>query len=150
VQNETQWRALQQLLPALAEFGALEERIRNVDAIENILAQWTMALTPTAAMQRLQRAGIAAAELAAASRLTRDPQLVDRQFWALHERAHVGAMPQPAAPYRSGGAPLPIARVAPTLGEHNQLILGGWLGLDAAEIAALAADGVIGNRPMLA
>jgi crotonobetainyl-CoA:carnitine CoA-transferase CaiB-like acyl-CoA transferase len=149
VQTETQWRALQHLLPALAEFSGLAERIGSIDVIELTLAQWTSTLTPAGALQQLQRAGIPAAELAAASQLTRDPHLRARQFWTLRERAHVGVTPHPAAPYRNGPEPYPIDRPAPTLGEHNRHILGSLLGLDAAEIATLAADGVIGDRPML-
>jgi hypothetical protein len=33
------------------------------------------------------------------------------------------------------------------MGEHNRDVLGGILGLDDAELADLAADGVIATRP---
>ena len=39
------------------------------------------------------------------------------------------------------GSILPM--IAPTLGEHNEEILGGLLGLDAAERERLAAAGII-------
>jgi crotonobetainyl-CoA:carnitine CoA-transferase CaiB-like acyl-CoA transferase len=150
VQTEAQWQALQALVPALARFGELADRLREVDAIEAVVATWTATQTPDAVAQRLQRASIPAAVLAAASRLTRDPQLQARRFWTLRERAHVGITPQPAAAYRDGAEPYPIERAAPTLGEHNRRILGELLGLDAAAIAALQADGIIGDRPRLA
>ena len=38
-------------------------------------------------------------------------------------------------------------RAAPTLGQDNEAVLEGWLGLDPAETASLSADGVIGTRP---
>lgn len=50
-------------------------------------------------------------------------------------------------PLAFAGAPLAISRRAPALGEHNEEILRDLLGLDAAAIKALEADGVIGAKP---
>jgi crotonobetainyl-CoA:carnitine CoA-transferase CaiB-like acyl-CoA transferase len=50
-------------------------------------------------------------------------------------------------PLAFAGAPITVTRRAPALGEHNEEILRDLLGLDAAAIAALAADGVIGTKP---
>jgi crotonobetainyl-CoA:carnitine CoA-transferase CaiB-like acyl-CoA transferase len=36
----------------------------------------------------------------------------------------------------------------PTLGQHNDEVLGGVLGLSDDEIRGLRADGVIGDRPV--
>ena len=38
-------------------------------------------------------------------------------------------------------------RPAPDLGEHNQEILGGLLGLSKEEIARLAEEGILLDRP---
>jgi hypothetical protein len=53
----------------------------------------------------------------------------------------------PSVPYREGDAELPyrIERLAPTLGQHNEEVLGDVLGLDDKEIAKLRDEGVIGN-----
>ena len=50
-------------------------------------------------------------------------------------------------PLAFAGAPVDIRRRAPELGEHNVEILRDLMGLDATEIAALAADGIIGSKP---
>jgi CoA:oxalate CoA-transferase len=46
-------------------------------------------------------------------------------------------------PIRMTGAFTGFDRAAPTLGEHNAAVYRELLGLDAAEVAALAAAGVV-------
>jgi formyl-CoA transferase len=36
-----------------------------------------------------------------------------------------------------------VEHLGPALGEHNQQVYGGWLGLDPARIQKLAQEGVI-------
>jgi crotonobetainyl-CoA:carnitine CoA-transferase CaiB-like acyl-CoA transferase len=40
------------------------------------------------------------------------------------------------------GSEVPL-EAAPLLGEHNEAVLGSWLGIGADEIDALKADGVM-------
>ena len=49
----------------------------------------------------------------------------------------------PGAPYRFTASPWAVRRRAPLLGEDNQAISGGELGLGPQELAALSKDGVI-------
>jgi crotonobetainyl-CoA:carnitine CoA-transferase CaiB-like acyl-CoA transferase len=59
----------------------------------------------------------------------------------MHHKVH-GDFKMPAWPVRFGGAPLPVAP-APLLGQHNDEVLGEWLGLSAKDAAKLRKDGVI-------
>ena len=65
-------------------------------------------------------------------------------------RSFVGEQPNPSAPWRLGDDPIRISSSAPTLGQHNQDILGGMLGLSNGQMASLSSDGIIGNKPRLA
>jgi len=38
---------------------------------------------------------------------------------------------------------------APTLGQHNQSVLGGMLGVSETELESLAEAGIIGDKPWL-
>jgi crotonobetainyl-CoA:carnitine CoA-transferase CaiB-like acyl-CoA transferase len=59
----------------------------------------------------------------------------------------VGTHSVPVLPFRYGSVEHWARRPAPTLGQHNVEILGGWLGHSEAELAALEAEGVIGTWP---
>ena len=49
----------------------------------------------------------------------------------------------PGAPYRLSETPWRLARPAPRVGEHNDEVYRGELGLSAGDCAALARRGVI-------
>ncbi|MCW5760568.1 MAG: hypothetical protein KIS90_12440, partial [Phenylobacterium sp.] len=51
----------------------------------------------------------------------------------------------PSAPFRERGAVYPIVRPAPTLGQHNRLILCERLGVPEATLDELLAAGVCGD-----
>ena len=72
-----------------------------------------------------------------------DPQVVARGM--VREMAHSsGATVKVIAnPVRLSETPVDYRRAAPLLGEHTAEVLGAELGLDAAAIAALRAEGVV-------
>jgi CoA:oxalate CoA-transferase len=69
----------------------------------------------------------------------------------MHERGflddivhdELGPVTVPTSPLRYHGADRRTTSPSPTLGQHNEEIYGGWLGLSAEEIAQLKADGAI-------
>ena len=75
------------------------------------------------------------------------PQHAARGFFEEIEHPVVGRQPIPGVPFRYASVERWLRRPAPTLGQHNRELLGGLLGLDDAELAALEAEGVIGTRP---
>ncbi|MBI2866333.1 MAG: CoA transferase [Chloroflexi bacterium] len=71
-----------------------------------------------------------------------DPQFRDRGFFVQTEHPEAGLLTNPGAPFRMPESPWRAGR-APLLGEHNQEVYGGWLGLEAADLALLRRRGVI-------
>ena len=98
-------------------------------------------------MVTLQEAGIAAGVARLPVDLAGDPHLMQVGHWQPVVRPFMGPHLLASVAYREGGNPRPYAieRLAPTLGQHNNEVLGGLLGLSDGEIAALAAAGVIGH-----
>jgi crotonobetainyl-CoA:carnitine CoA-transferase CaiB-like acyl-CoA transferase len=117
--------------------------------IEAAIATWTWARDPEAAMTALQAAGIASGVARLPIELLQDPQLQARGFIQEVDRAFIGKHPQPSIPFREGAKPFPIRSAPPTLGQHNQEILGGLLGLSDAEIDQLTCEGIIGTEMLM-
>ena len=73
-----------------------------------------------------------------------DPHLGDRDFFVSVEHPELGrefTYPGPAAIYN--GSPWRIYRRAPLIGEHNDEILGGELGISKSDLEALQKSGAI-------
>lgn len=149
VTTASQWEAIQSLIPALAGFGDLANRLKQREDLNAAVAQWTALQSSEAAMHRLQAKGITAAKLNNGEDLLHEPHLRDRQYLQWLERDYVGLQPNASAPFRVGPAPIPIERPAPTLGQHNHDVLGDILQLGDSEIAELAEQGIIGTKPRL-
>jgi crotonobetainyl-CoA:carnitine CoA-transferase CaiB-like acyl-CoA transferase len=147
VTDDAAWGRLADLL-GRADLAGLDAGARRgrEDELEAILAAWTGGRDADAAMAALQGIGVAAGAVRWPTELRQDPHLRARDFWQRQERAFLGTHDLPSAPFRpAGGAPLPIRRAAPTLGQENAAVLSELLELSASEIAALEAEGIIGQ-----
>ena len=98
-------------------------------------------------MLALQEAGIAAGVARRPFDLDHDPHLTARGFWHRVDRPFIGPHWLSSAAFREGSHAYPIRRVAPTLGQDNEAILSGRLGLSREDMGRLAAQDVIGTMP---
>jgi crotonobetainyl-CoA:carnitine CoA-transferase CaiB-like acyl-CoA transferase len=146
--GEDAWVAVDLADPAQAEDvrRATGVALALGESPEAALRDWARTRDARAAAAVLQAAGIAAGPVVPGTALLHDPHLAARGFWAQAERRFVGAHVLPRAPYALDGRRPAVSLPAPTLGEHNAEVLGGVLGMGAAEVAALEADGIIGTR----
>ena len=144
-----------QLLEGLdGRFSTEAGRRENEDELELLLAQVSRQRDAGELASALRRVGVPAAPVLTALEVLHDDHLGARGFWQWHERRYVGSIPNPSAPYRISAtpeppeAPLEIHSPSPTLGEHNEEILGGLLGLGSTELARLEAEQIIGTIPV--
>ncbi len=149
VTDDGMWPALARLIglddPALATAA---QRRAQEDRIETAIAAWTAGRSPDEAMATLQEAGVAAGAVRHPMELLDDPHLKARGFWQWIERAYVGRHPQPSPPYRDEDSPIAVRTPAATLGQYNEEVLGGLLGLSKSELERLARDSVIGSEAL--
>ena len=146
--DDMQWRAACGVLgcPDLANLTTAERRARE-DELETLISAWTATRPTEDAMNALQKAGVAAGVVRVPIDLDKDPHLTERGFWHRMDRPFIGPHWQSSAAWREGKDAYPIRRVAPTLGQDNEAILCGMLGLDRAALEQLAAADIIGTIP---
>lgn len=152
VKTEAEWESVMDMIPTLRSFSCSEPMKRRADfmEIEASIGEWTSSRSAADLMAALQAVRVPAAILNDVADLMADPHLVSRGYMQLVSREFVGEQPHPSAPWRVGDTPIRISSSAPTLGQHNQDILGGLLGLSNGQIASLSREGIIGNKPRLA
>ncbi|MET0294936.1 MAG: CoA transferase [Phenylobacterium sp.] len=149
VDGNADWQALCEVIgrsdlaadPALA---AQAGRAANRARIDEAVAAWLAPLTPEEAMRRLQGGGVPA------GKMLRVAELPDFAFF--RERGFFDLLRQPQvvepivvdnSPVRSERLARPPLAPAPMPGEHSAEIVRERLGLGAAEIERLTADGVL-------
>jgi len=153
VATDAQWQALASVIdrPDLAEDPALRDlpgRRSAQDRLDGHIATWTADRDVHDVVSVLVGAGVPAAPVVDPRATSTHPQMVHRGFFEHPGHPVVGRHDIPTVPFRYGSIDHWIERPAPTMGEHNREVLGGWLGLDDQELDRLEADGVIGTRPV--
>lgn len=117
--------------------------------LDAALRQFLADQDPEAATEALVAAGVPAGVVRVPTVVGDNPQLADRRFFEAHEHPTLGELHYPVLPTRFATWRGPVhAAPAPTLGQHNDEVLAGELGLDAATLDGLRRDGVIGDRPL--
>ena len=125
--------------PSLASAGGRRSR---EDEIDGRIAEWTGTRTREDALATLRAHGLRAAPVESVGELFDDQQLAHRGLWHRAPHAGLGEVGLMAPPFALSETPARADRAGPTLGEHNEDVFKGLLGLSADEYASLAADGV--------
>ena len=155
VATDDQWATLRTVLddPPWAADAALDTaagRFAAHDMIDEHLARWFETRDARETVEMLASRGVPAGYVEEAREIAHNPQLNARGFLEVEEHPVTGAHPIPMLPFRYGSQADTtwMYRASPTVGEHNDEILGGELGLDADELERLRAENIIGDRPL--
>lgn len=114
-------------------FTNLTQRSENIDALYKFVGEALALRTTEAWLEVLQHAEIPAAPVNRLEDLRDDAHLNAVGFYRPFEHPSEGQLEIPDTPYRLDGAPLPVHRHQPGLGEHTREVLRS-AGLDEAEI----------------
>ncbi len=144
--DEAEWLRLSETAgrgwAADARFSTRESRRDHEGVLNETIATWTRQADARALMERLQAADVHAGVVQTMKDLFEDPQLAARRIWQSQDHAELGPVRYRMVSYELGETPGAVTRPAPRLGEHNEAVFRGWLGLEADEYHALAAQGV--------
>ncbi len=153
VLTEEQWREFCACAGGAAwlvdsRFTRLVDRHRNHEDLDALIEAWTESRQADEVMRTLQAVGVPASPVVAATDLLDHPQLKARGYFEYATRPEMGFHAHGLRWAQFRATPVQLRRAAPTLGEHNEEVLRGELGLTEAEVAALVADAVIGQEPV--
>jgi benzylsuccinate CoA-transferase BbsE subunit len=112
--------------------------------IDEVVAGFIASVPADEVYHAAQDRGFTWASVRAPEELLDDAHLQDRGFWKTVAHPELGrsfTYPGEAAIYN--GSPWRISRRAPLVGEHNEEIYCGELGLSRAELSVLAESGIV-------
>ncbi len=130
-------------IPDDPRFGSLQERAANGDTINSIVAGWTAERTAREVEDACIAFDVPVATAYSVADIMADPHMQARRDIVYVDDPVIGPVAQQAPYPRVAGLDIPLPLGAPRLGEHNEEIWCGLLGLCADELGSLAAKGVV-------
>jgi len=148
VGTDEEWRALCAAMghPAWADdaaYATAEGRRAHRDSLDEQIAAWTIGYTDYEAMRLLQDAGVAAMPSFSSEQVLTDPHTLARGNVLEIEHPVMGKKNVTAPPWRFSETPAKIFGRSPLLGEHNEDVLCGRLGMSAEELQKLQEEQIV-------
>ena len=148
VRDDSDWVALAALAGEQEwardpRFSTAGGRIASRETLDGMLAAWTAAQDRDRLVAELRDAGVPASPVNDIDALWNDRQLAARGMADRVELPGLGREALFRAPWNISGFGIETGTRGPVLGEHNDRVLRGTLGLEEGEFDRLRAGGVI-------
>jgi formyl-CoA transferase len=125
-----------------AWFRSAEQRAVHHGELDEAVGAWVAARQPEEVLAACREVGAPASLVFSVPDIMSDPQYEAIGSIATVPDPELGPVRMANTPFRLSDTPTSIRWTGPALGAHNALVYGR-LGLSAAELQALAADGVV-------
>jgi len=109
------------------------------EEIEKITTQYTVKEVG----EMMDRQRVANSPIMNIQQVVDDPHLNERGYFVEVEHPIIGKAKIPGTPFKLSETPGAVERSSPLVGEHNELILGKYLGISRAEVNRLKEEGVL-------
>lgn len=114
------------------------------EKLEAVLARFFSRYTKAELYRRANQDGVLLCPQSSCKDIAENMQLQARDFWKELEHPELGkTLTYPGAFLKESGAPLVSRRRAPLIGEHNEEVFNGELGLSGDEISIKRRAGII-------
>lgn len=125
------------------EYRGNRARVANAAALDTVIAGWTREHDAAALLDMLDEAGIPASRAYTAQDCANDEQYRARGMVREVEDPHFGRVLHAGIVPHIPESPGEIRWAGPDIGQHNEEVYGGLLGLGAPQLAELRAAGTI-------
>ena len=149
VRDERDWQAMCEAAGRSdwaedTRFKTMEGRLEHHDELDGLIEEWTSVREPMEVMETLQQRGVpAAAVQQPEERIDHDPNTAAWGLFPEVEHPEIGRVRVDGMPIKLSETPAQFRRGAPTLGQHNEFVLGEILEFSGDEIAAFEKEGVV-------
>ncbi|MYA86538.1 MAG: CoA transferase [Acidimicrobiaceae bacterium] len=146
--QDTVWRRMAEAMgrPELGTDPRFATHIARGDhqqELDEMIAGWTATLDADELRRILDEYAVPNGQIYRAPEMLADEHFEARDAIAWVDSADFGAIPMQNIVPKLSGTPGSINWSGPALGEHNDEVLGGILGLDAGAVERLRADGIV-------
>lgn len=146
--EDSQWKALVEIMgrPELAvdpRFQTRPDRIQNGAEVNLVLSQWAAGRNKEEIYYQVAPSGCPTAFFSTPEDAHNSPQFEAREFFEDVTHPMAGTLRHPGRPYRFSGGVSSNTKPAPMLGQHNEKIFCGELGLAPEELSRLGRGGII-------
>jgi len=132
-------------------FATREARVDNRLILAKLLEEWLHTFTTREEpIAILEKARILSAPVLDIAQIINHPVIQERGAMQSIPHPGLGPIAIPKSPFRMSATPAMIRNRAPLLGEHNETILGKYLGYSVAEVAKLTEAGLLTQDPRVA
>jgi formyl-CoA transferase len=141
------WAPIAQLIgrPELAtdpEWSTPEARLSKLDKMFQLIEEWSIHHGKWDVLAKLTEHNVPCGPILSTKEIIEDPSLVDNEMVVSVEHPERGTFRTVGCPIKLSDSPVTV-KTSPLLGQHNEDVFVGELGLNAAEFAGLRKDGVV-------
>ena len=146
VASDHEWQEMLKVLgnpPVDSRFSTMLGRLEHRDALDSFLGQLLRARQAEELTAALQAVGVSAYPVQNCLDLHQDENLQAFDYWHWLDHATMGPSPYEGLQHRLSSTPGHLRSPAPSLGQHNDEVLAGLLGMSGAEIEQLKQEQVV-------
>ncbi|MCZ4587743.1 CaiB/BaiF CoA transferase family protein [Rhodococcus opacus] len=140
-------RSVQKIAEMLGEpaedYRTVQQQTARKERLDTLLHKWMSARTADVAIKEMADGEVVGSRVYSAADILEDPIYAEREDIISIEDRDLGSVKMQGVIPRMHQHPGSVWRTGAHLGEDNDLVLGDWLGRNAAELVALAKKGVI-------